>query len=139
MNPGGLIWPTDGHYITTLFHDPDYPFRKSIGEHPAIDIRSSQGSPLYAVADGYVARVKFDGSRAYSYIMIIHGNGLSTVYGHVSGVSVQTDDYVTQGQIIGKSGGMPGTSGAGAFTTGPHLHFEVRKDGIPVNALDYLP
>jgi len=134
-----IAWPITGRTITTYFHDPDYPYRKIIGEHPAIDIRSPQGSTLRAAADGYVARVKFDGSTAYSYIMIIHNNGLSTVYGHVSGVSVVTDQYVHQGDVIGKTGGAPHGIGSGPFTTGSHLHFEVRKDGIPVNPLNYLP
>ena len=135
----GFVWPVSKNTITTYFHDPDYPFIKSIGQHPAIDIRASQGSTLKAAAAGYVARVKFDGSTAYAYIMIIHADGFSTVYGHVSGVSVSQDEYVSAGQVIGRTGGSPRTAGAGAFTTGPHLHFEVRKDGIPVNPLDYLP
>ncbi|MCF7860261.1 peptidoglycan DD-metalloendopeptidase family protein [Patescibacteria group bacterium] len=133
-----ISWPVSGHTITATFHDPDYPFRRIIGEHSAIDIRAKQGSPLYAAADGYVARVKFDGSRAYAYIMIIHDNGLSTVYGHVSAVNVEADQYVTKGQRIGATGGGPGMPGSGSFSTGSHLHFEVRKNGIPVNPLDYL-
>lgn len=134
-----IAWPVSGRTITTGFHDPDYPYRKIIGEHPAIDIRSPQGSTLRAAGDGYVARVKFDGSTAYAYIMIIHNNGLSTVYGHVSAVSVAVDQYVHQGDVIGKTGGAPHGIGSGPFTTGSHLHFEVRKDGVPVNPLNYLP
>ena len=134
-----IAWPVAGRTITTGFHDPDYPYRKIIGEHPAIDIRSAQGSTLRAAGDGYVARVKFDGSTAYAYIMIIHNNGLSTVYGHVSAVSVAVDQYVHQGDVIGKTGGAPHGVGSGPFTTGSHLHFEVRKDGVPVNPLNYLP
>ncbi|MDD2354010.1 MAG: peptidoglycan DD-metalloendopeptidase family protein [Patescibacteria group bacterium] len=134
-----LTWPVTKNYITSTFHDPDYPYRKIIGEHSAIDIRAAQGSSLYAAADGYVAKVSFDGSKNYGYIMIIHGNNLATVYGHVSAVHVKVDQYVVKGQIIGKSGGTPGTPGSGSFSTGPHLHFEVRKNGIPVNPLNYLP
>ncbi|MEI6835820.1 MAG: peptidoglycan DD-metalloendopeptidase family protein [Candidatus Falkowbacteria bacterium] len=134
-----IAWPISGRTITTGFHDPDYPYRKIIGEHPAIDIRSPQGSTLRAAADGYVARVKFDGSTNYAYIMIIHNNGLSTVYGHVSAVSVVADQYVHQGDVIGRTGGAPHGVGSGPFTTGAHLHFEVRKDGIPVNPVGYLP
>jgi murein DD-endopeptidase MepM/ murein hydrolase activator NlpD len=133
-----ISWPVAKRTITTGFHDADYPYRKIIGEHPAIDIRAAQGSTLMAAGDGYVARVKFDGSTKYAYIMIIHSNGLSTVYGHVSSVSVAVDQYVRQGDVIGRTGGAPRGVGSGAFTTGPHLHFEVRKDGIPVNPLNYL-
>ncbi|MEI6529066.1 MAG: peptidoglycan DD-metalloendopeptidase family protein [Candidatus Falkowbacteria bacterium] len=132
-------WPVPKNVIVTKFHDADYPYRNIIGEHSAVDIRAKQGTTIVAAADGYVAKVKFDGSKSYSYIMIIHGNGLATVYGHVSATYVLTDQYVTQGQAIGRSGGMPGGTGSGPFTTGPHLHFEVRKDGLPVNPENYLP
>lgn len=134
-----INWPVSGRVITTGFHDSDYPYRKIIGEHPAVDIRAPQGSTLRAAGDGYVARVKFDGTKAYAYIMIIHNDGLSTVYGHISAASVVEDQYVHQGDVIGKTGAAPGSIGAGPFTTGPHLHFEVRKEGIPVNPLNYLP
>jgi len=134
-----FAWPVTKNTITTTFHDPDYPFRKSIGEHSGIDIRSAQGSTLRATASGYVARVKYDGSTNYAYIMIIHDDNYSSVYGHVSSVSVSADEYVVQGQVIGTTGGAPRTAGSGPFTTGPHLHFEIRKDGIPVNPLTYLP
>jgi len=136
FNDTGFIWPVPKNTITAYFHDPDYPFRY-VFEHPAIDIKAGQGTTIRAAASGYVAIAK-DAGRGYSYIMIIHGNGLATVYGHVSKIYVQGDEYVVQGQSIGLSGGTPGTNGAGPFTTGPHLHFEVRLNGIPVNPLDYL-
>jgi murein DD-endopeptidase MepM/ murein hydrolase activator NlpD len=135
---GHFIWPVPQNTITAYFHDPDYPFRY-IFEHPAIDIRAAQGTAVKAADSGYVAKVKDGGAKGYSYIMLVHDNGLATVYGHVSKIYVSTDTYVNQGDIIALSGGLPGTSGAGALSTGAHLHFEVRLDGIPVNALDYLP
>ncbi len=135
---GTISWPVLRNTVMTLFHDPDYPYRNILGEHPGWDIRAKQGTTITAAGDGYVAKVKFDGTRNYAYIMIIHSNGLATVYGHVSAVYVTQDQYVIAGQSIGRSGGMPGGIGSGPFTTGPHLHFEVRLNGLPVDPANYL-
>jgi len=137
VSNNSLNWPVPSKEIMSYFHDPSYPYKKSIGEHPAIDIRASQGTAIKAPAGGYVLKAK-DNGYGYSYIMLMHSNGIVTLYGHVSGFNVLEDQYVKTGDIIGYTGGRPGSKGAGPFTTGPHLHFEVRVNGIPVNPLEYL-
>ncbi|MFH1426675.1 MAG: peptidoglycan DD-metalloendopeptidase family protein [Candidatus Kerfeldbacteria bacterium] len=132
-----FAWPVDSRTITCGFHCQDYPFRRWF-EHSGMDVATPMGSNVYAAASGYVGIASFDGTSRYAYIMLVHGNGLASVYGHVSCVTVQPDQYVSRGQMIGCSGGMPGTPGAGSYSTGPHLHFEIRVNGIPTNPMNYL-
>lgn len=156
-NPGVLLWPVEPlRGISAGFHDPSYPFRctkatgnNCIGEHSGADIPTPQGTPVRAAADGYVAIARnldwvrdADGKilrPAYNYVSILHGQTLSTVYGHLSVVSVTEDQFVKRGQVIGLSGALPGTAGAGPWTTGAHLHFEVRQNGIPTDPMPFLP
>lgn len=136
---GVFDFPIDPLFgVSCGFHCPDYPYRNLIGPHAGIDLPTHMGTTIRAPADGYVARVSIAGGPGYSYILLIHGDDLSTVYGHIASASVGEGKFVTRGQPIGATGGAPGTPGAG-LSTGPHLHFEVRKDGLPVDPLPYLP
>jgi murein DD-endopeptidase MepM/ murein hydrolase activator NlpD len=130
-------WPLDASRgITAIFHDPTYPFR-NLFEHPGTDVRASVGTQVKAAAGGYVAWNK-TGRMYGNYTMIVHPGGFATVYAHLSRFLAKPDTYVQRQDAIGLSGGRPGDPGAG-LSTGPHLHFEVREDGIPVDAENYLP
>lgn len=131
-------WPVSpSRGVSAYFHDESY--RKAMGMvHQAIDVRALQGTPIRAPADGVVYRVR-DNGYGYSYIILAHGGGFMTVYGHVTEIRVKNGEKIIEGQTIGLSGGTPGSLGAGLMTTGAHLHFEVLKGGMHVDPLDYLP
>ena len=133
-----FVYPVDQPVnITAYFHDSAYEQRFGL-RHDGVDFFASQGSPVYAMANGTVAEVK-DNGLGYSYVIVEHQNDLFTLYGHVSGFLANEGDTVTAGQKIALSGGTPGTRGAGYFTTGPHLHFEVFRNGDYQDPLQYLP
>ncbi|HEY8678028.1 MAG TPA: M23 family metallopeptidase [Candidatus Dormibacteraeota bacterium] len=113
-----FVWPAHG-IITTYFWQ----------YHPGIDIANEVGTPEVAADAG---RVIVAGWGSYGiYVEIDHGNGFHTVYGHMSRVLVQVGDVVSPGQEIG----LMGSTGR---STGPHLHFEIRYNGVPQNPLDFL-
>jgi len=126
-----LVWPTVSHRITSTFHDADYPYR-NLFEHSGLDIGVGKGTAVKAAEAGYVAKVAYNTQWYGSYVMIIHGGNITTLYGHLSSIGVSQDQYVTRGQQIGLSGST-------GFSSGPHLHFEVRSNGIPVDPQNYLP
>jgi len=129
-----FIWPVPQNVITATFRDPSYPYSF---EHNAIDIRAQQFTEIHAPADAYVSEVA-DNGYGYSYLVLAHKNNLVTVYGHVSEFLVEPGMTVRQGDVVALSGGTPGTLGAGSYTTGAHLHFEVWKNGAAVNPQLYL-
>lgn len=131
-----LLWPVPLRKITTSFHDPTYPFRYMF-EHPGLDFRAEVGTPIKSAAGGYIAWNK-TGTMYGNYVMVIHPGNYATVYAHLSKFGAKPNTYVERGDIIGYTGGMPGQKGAG-LSTGPHLHFEVRQDGIPVDPMGFLP
>lgn len=131
-----LNWPIFPKRISAYFHDPTYPFKKMF-EHPGVDLPTPVGTPVKAAAGGYVAWTKV-GKQYGNYLMVIHPGGVATIYAHLRSFNVKADTYVERGDVIGFSGGRPGDQGAG-LSTGPHLHFEVRQNGIPVNPEQFLP
>jgi murein DD-endopeptidase MepM/ murein hydrolase activator NlpD len=137
-NLDGFAWPVDpDRGISAFFRDPGYVGVFGV-QHNAVDIPIYQGSPVRAAADGVVYTAK-DNGYGYSYIILAHSDGFTTVYGHISSILVNEGQTVPQGTIIGLSGGMPGTKGAGYMTTGPHLHFEMKQNGTFIDPLSFLP
>ena len=133
-----FTWPSASRRITAYFRDPSY--YKAVGaQHDAIDIGTPQGSDVIAPADGYVYYINPPSSpAAYSFLVMKHKGGIVTVYGHLSEIVAKPYQYVRQGEVIAKSGGAPGTPGAGPATSGPHLHFEVWKNKEPVDPLRFI-
>ena len=95
-----------------------------------MDIGASYASPVYAAAAG-TATVSYDSGGFGNYVTINHGNGYSTLYGHMSSVAISSGSYVSQGQVIG----YVGSTGA---STGPHLHFNVYHNGSLTNPMSYF-
>lgn len=123
-----FTWPVDG-IITALFHDPTYPFRH-LFEHGGLDVAAPTGTPIASAAPGYVAWART--GRSYgNYVMVIHADGYATLYAHMSSIAVEVDQFVARGQVLGYVGST-------GLSTGPHLHFEIRDNGIPVDPLLYL-
>ena len=128
VTPSG--WPVDGGWISSGFGVRADPFNGHQAMHEGVDIASRMGSPVLAVADGVVTH---SGEKAgYGLLVeITHESGLITRYGHTSATLVKVGDRVKKGQEIA----LVGSSGR---STGPHLHFEVVRNGSPVNPMRYL-
>ncbi|MCL5795615.1 MAG: peptidoglycan DD-metalloendopeptidase family protein [Patescibacteria group bacterium] len=129
----GLQWPMDYRTISAYFGEP-MPYQLY---HTGIDLTNIAGTPVYSSADGTVTFAALYGGYG-NFIIIGHNARFATAYAHLSAFNVAAGQEVKRGQLIGYSGGIPGAPGAGN-TTGPHLHFEVREYGNPVNPLNYLP
>lgn len=126
---GVLIWPVKGA-ITSPFGNRYHPIVNEYRQHTGMDIAASMGASIKA-ADG--GTVIFSGwNDGYGKMTIIdHGEGMSTLYAHQSEQLVSQGARVVQGQVIGKVGST-------GWSTGPHLHLEVRINGTPTNPADYL-
>lgn len=123
------LWPVEG-MITGSFGERIDPFNGEGAFHSGVDISSTYGHAVLAPADGVV--VFADAMTGYGRMLVIeHGNGISTRYGHLSGFAVAAGQTVQRGDIIGYVG-LSGRS------TGPHLHYEVRIHDAPVNPYKYL-
>ena len=128
-NSAPNLWPVEGQ-VTGSFGERIDPFNGEGAFHSGVDIGSSYGAKVIAPADGVVTFSDQLGGYGRA-IMIDHGNGISTRYGHLSGFAVTAGQRVHRGDVIG----YVGESGR---STGPHLHYEVRINDTPVNPYKYL-
>jgi murein DD-endopeptidase MepM/ murein hydrolase activator NlpD len=128
-NSAPNLWPIEGQ-VTGSFGERIDPFNGEGAFHSGVDIGSTYGHPIVAPADGVVTLTDTMGGYGKT-IMIDHGNGISTRYGHLSGFAVTSGQKVQRGDVIG----YVGESGR---STGPHLHYEVRINDTPVNPYKYL-
>lgn len=119
---GSFGWPASGS-ITQRYW----------GGHPAIDVGSWTGSPVKAADSGYVVVAGGGWNGGYgNHVIVDHGNGFVTLYAHLNSIFVRAGESVSRGQQVG-------TVGNTGNSTGPHLHFEIRYQGVPQNPFNYLP
>ena len=123
------MWPVNGQLLSR-FGDREDPFSGEGAMHPGVDISAPVGTPVHAAADGIVSMAEFYAGYG-RLVMIDHGGGMATRYGHLSKFAVVPGQEIRRGEVIGYSG-MSGR------TTGAHVHFEVRLGGSPVNPYPYL-
>ncbi|MEA2461991.1 MAG: hypothetical protein QOH90_2168, partial [Actinomycetota bacterium] len=120
---GNFIWPVNGPIVS--------PFGMRWGRlHAGVDIAVPSGTPVHAAAAGTV-QLASPTSGYGNYVCIAHGGGISTCYAHNTSFSTSAGAHVSQGQVIA-------ISGCTGHCFGPHVHFEVRVNGAPVDPLGYL-
>jgi murein DD-endopeptidase MepM/ murein hydrolase activator NlpD len=123
------LWPVEGRLMSPFGGRTD-PFSGEGAIHTGVDLAAPQGTPVHSAADGIVVHAEFNGG--YGRLVVVdHGNGLQTYYGHLSRFEVVSGQEIRRGDILG-------LSGSSGRVTSPHLHYEVRMAGTPVNPYPYL-
>jgi len=126
----GWVYPSPGA-ITSGFGMRMHPILGYARMHNGVDFNCWTGDAIRAATDGIVIAAEYYGGYGYA-VIIQHANSISTLYGHLSNIFVQREEYV----VVGENVGACGSTG---LSTGPHLHFEVRISGAPVDPVPYLP
>ncbi|MCG3114786.1 MAG: M23 family metallopeptidase [Candidatus Manganitrophus sp. SA1] len=123
------IWPTTG-WLTSGYGNRVSPFTGRVSKHNGIDIASRQDTPVIAPATGVVSYTGFD-SGLGKLIKINHGYGIMTYYGHLAKAAVKVGQKVKRGDVIAYVGST-------GLSTGPHLHYEIYVNDVPVNPMRYI-
>lgn len=122
-------WPVHG-WISSGFGPRVDPVSDKPGFHTGVDIANDTGTPIHVTADGVVAFAGWEGG--YGKLVVVnHGNGYSTYYGHMSEIKVPVGKPLHRGDVVG-------LMGATGNTTGPHVHYEVRLYGAPIDPIKYM-
>jgi murein DD-endopeptidase MepM/ murein hydrolase activator NlpD len=121
-----LSAPVRGYAINSPFGLRKLAIEAKARAHKGVDIAAPKGTTVFTAAEGRVVRTGYDAQGYGNFIEVRHPNGMSTLYGHLSRIDVANGDAVAHGQRIG----LVGSTG---YSTGPHLHFEVRRGGAQVN------
>lgn len=135
--PGRLAWPlsqrvlTQPYGCTAVKLEPVAAWCSAGHFHSGIDLAAPVATPVHAAADG-VARVAESPGGYGLYVVVDHGGGVTTLYGHLEWTPLRSGEHIRAGDELG----LVGSSG---LSTGPHLHFEVRRDGRPVDPIAWLP
>jgi murein DD-endopeptidase MepM/ murein hydrolase activator NlpD len=131
-----ISWPIFGATITQPFGPTSFVLEPPRGGyahfHTGVDLAAVLGTPVLAAADGIVVAVGHSGIGYGNYVVLAHGGGIMTLYGHLLETDVSVGDKVARGERVGREGST-------GWSTGPHLHFEIRVGGEPVNPMLYLP
>jgi murein DD-endopeptidase MepM/ murein hydrolase activator NlpD len=124
------IWPTSNGYPSSGFGYRTDPFTQKWTFHYGLDVVAAYGSPVVATADGFVLEVNHDRLLGNS-VLLKHDGGITTLYGHLSKTAVRAGQQLKRGDVIGNIGST-------GKSIGPHLHYEVRVSGNPVNPYSYI-
>ena len=127
---GAMMWPCDSRYITSEFGYRIHPITGIWTGHTGIDIGCNMYAPVYAAESGTVILAEWYGGYGYA-VVIDHGDGITTLYGHNEELYVSVGQQVSRGETIAGAGST-------GWSTGPHVHFEVREGGNYVDPMGYL-
>ena len=127
---GSYKWPVDCYIITSEYGYRVHPLQQTTKFHAGVDIGAQSGQAIYAADTGTVATAASNSSYG-NYVLINHGGGSATLYAHMSSMAVSAGQNVTKGQVIGYVGST-------GWSTGPHLHFEIRQGGSTVDPLQFF-